>query len=146
MGMEQIKTAAETNQSGRDFLTVRENLDDNSPQELKKTIEKGDYINMPGIVFKKWISNIPVKNKEALEALSEMDEIKVEVKEVVIKKADEFCDENIELVVEGGGIQKKVLSSLFYNYGTQGGNRNKEIIYDTVVGFNEKSPDIDIRK
>ena len=123
----------EINQPGRDFLEVRKSIEDGDTRAKIEAMQEGDYVNMPGKVFKKWISFISTDD-EALRKLDELEEIRVEIKEI-IKSEDGNCN-SIELLVEGGGVCKRIHASLFYNYGFQRVDRDIGIVTGGEGGFN----------
>ncbi len=112
---QQREIIEETNQPGRDFLEVLKNAPKYDQKWRIEAMQTGDYINMPGKEFKRWVSFLPT-DKETLKKLDELDEVKVKIKEI-IKTKDRNDNTIIELLVEGGGVCKKVHASLFYNYG-----------------------------
>ena len=138
------ETAEET--SGRDFLEATKSIDNYQP-ELEKEMQVGDYINMSGSEFKRWVSSIPDDDKEALEKLDETGEVKVEIKEIRYTK-DDYGNESNKLLVKGGGVTKEIFASLFFNYGR---DRFRDIEFeDGISGFNDglpgDTPDVEIRK
>ena len=114
MNIEQQDGINEISQHGRDFLEIRKSIDSGDVRILIKAMREGDYINMSGRDFRKWISFIPA-SEESLRKLDELEKIEVEIKEII--KAEEGDYNGTQLLVEGGGVCKKVYASLFFNYG-----------------------------
>jgi len=113
----------------RDFLEATEGLDS---IEREKTMREGDFIKMTVKEFKKWVSLIPI-NEEALDDLAEEGEIEVKIADI----SDVKSDSTSKISVVGGGIQKKIFASLFFNYGRPPIDTNeKSFMSNNPDGFN----------
>lgn len=147
MNIEKSEFISESENSGRDFLAIIKDIKYQPDRE--KAMQVGDFINMSGKEFKSWISFIPV-DKQSLDNLEKMDEVKVIIKEIK-NTEDEYGNKSSKLLVEAGGILKEVYASLFYNYGGQLYKNYKDnfegnfYFKDENKGSGDR-PDADIRK
>jgi hypothetical protein len=92
-----------SNKDGRDFLDVTKEM--RFVAERRDEMKKGDYIDMKVNRFNGW-PGIVESGDEVI--LSVSDPVRVQIVELL--------DDQNSILVEAGGVRKRVEGSLFYNF------------------------------
>ncbi len=93
----------------RDFLQAVQGM---SLKQRMLAVQVGDYIEMSVAVFADWLRLSSLSPDDNIKKLPKQGKVKVKI----IKISDKINHVPLKVVVSACGIEKEVLSSLFYRY------------------------------
>ncbi len=93
--------------NNRDLWPIIESLKGKSPNERRNAMQVGDYLQMPFLNYKEWVSLEKFEDPAVIPKESELVNVRIL----------EILEEEGKVLLYAAGFKKKVDASLMYNFG-----------------------------